>query len=149
MVVSKSYVDINVFIYWLGNHPVFGKTAHKWVKKVEEAPKGRYVTSSITLYETLVIMAGLTGRSLKDKTFVEEITKPIVSLPSLLITPLTIEDVSEAFNLMEEYGLDYEDALHLATAIRNKAKEIISNDEDFDKAPLRRKFIQDNTEDHS
>jgi len=149
MVVSKSYVDINIFIYWLGNHPVFGKTAYKWIKKVEEAPKGRYVTSSITLYETLVIMAGLTGRSLKDKTFVEEITKPIVSLPSLLITPLTIEDISQASNLMEEYGLDYEDALHLATAIRNKAKEILSNDEDFDKAPLRRKFIQDNTEDNS
>jgi len=28
MVDEKKYVDVNVFIYWLGNHPIFGKTAY-------------------------------------------------------------------------------------------------------------------------
>ncbi|MCC6024602.1 MAG: PIN domain-containing protein [Thaumarchaeota archaeon] len=41
---------------------------------------------------------------------------------------------------MKEYGLDYEDALHLAVALRNKAEEIISNDQDFDRTPLKRRF---------
>ena len=141
MVVSKGYVDINIFIYWLGNHPTFGKKAYKWIKRIEEASQGKYVTSSLTLYETLVIMAGLTGRSLKDKAFVEEIVNSITSLPSLLITPLTVEDVTEAANLMKEYDLDYEDALHLATALRNNVKKIISNDQDFDKTPLKRTFL--------
>ncbi len=141
MVASEGYVDVNVFIYWLGNHPAFGKAAYKWIKKIEEAPQGLYVTSSLTLYETLVIMAGLTGKSLKDKKFVEEIVRSITSLPSLLITPLTLEDITYATNLMKEYDLDYEDALHLATALRNNVKEVISNDQDFNKTSLKRIFF--------
>jgi predicted nucleic acid-binding protein len=41
---------------------------------------------------------------------------------------------------MAEYNLNYEDALHLAAALRNKAKQIISNNQDFDKTPLKRTF---------
>ncbi|MEM2972433.1 MAG: type II toxin-antitoxin system VapC family toxin [Candidatus Bathyarchaeia archaeon] len=141
MVEPEAYVDINVFIYWLGNHPVFGKTAYKWIKKIEEAPHGKYVTSTLTLYQTLVIIAGLTCRNLKDKTLVEEVVNSIVGLHGLTITPLTTNDLSEAISLTREYDLDYEDALHLAAAIRNKAKEIISNDQDFDKTPLKRRFL--------
>lgn len=48
--------------------------------------------------------------------------------------PITPEDLAEAEDL------DYEDALHLATALRNKAREIVSNDKDFDRTPLKRKF---------
>lgn len=51
-----------------------------------------------------------------------------------------MEELTQAAKLMKEYSLDYEDAVHLATALRNKAKEIISNDEDFDKTPLKRRF---------
>ena len=39
---------------------------------------------------------------------------------------------------MKAYDIDYEDALHLATALRVGAKEIVSNDKDFDKTPLTR-----------
>lgn len=141
MVAPESYVDINIFIYWLGNHPTFGQKAYQWIKKIEEAPQGKYVTSSLTLYETPVIIAGLTGKNLKDKTFVEEIVRAIAGVQSLTITPLTIEDETEATNLMKEHDLDYEDALHLATALRNNVKEIISNDQDFDKTPLKRTFL--------
>ncbi|MGC9165106.1 MAG: type II toxin-antitoxin system VapC family toxin [Thermoprotei archaeon] len=141
MVVPESYVDINVFVYWLGNHPDFGKIAYQWIKKIENVPKGKYITSSLTLYQVAVIMAGLTGRNLKDKELVEEIVNPITSLPGLIVSPLTSEDVSKAVSLMREYDLDYEDSLHLAVAIRNKVKEIISNDQDFDKTPLKRKFL--------
>lgn len=142
MVDPEGYIDINIFIYWLGNHPTFGKTAHKWIKKIEEAPRGKYVTSALTLYETLVIIAGLTGRNLKDKRLVDDIVNSIASLPGLIITPLTFEDLAEAASLMKECGLDFEDALHLTTALRNKVKEIISNDEDFDKTSLKRTFAQ-------
>ena len=140
MVDPEGYIDVNVFIYWLGNHPVFGQTAYKWVKKVEEASRGKYVTSALTLYQTLVIIAGLADENLRDEKLVGEIVGSIISLPGLTITPLTVEDLTQATKLMKEYGLDYEDALHLAAALRNKAKEIISNDEDFDKTPVKRIF---------
>lgn len=140
MVDSEGYIDINVFIYWLGKHPIYGQTAYEWIKKIEEAPRGKYLTSTLTLYQTLVIIAGLSGKNLKNKKFVEEVLNSIMSLPGLIITPLTIEDFTQAIKLMKEYDLDYEDSLHLAIAIRNKVKEIISNDEDFDKTPLKRVF---------
>jgi len=47
--------------------------------------------------------------------------------------PLTVEDIMEAAKLMKGYSLDYEDAIHLATVLRSRAKEIISNDEDFER----------------
>jgi predicted nucleic acid-binding protein len=140
MVDPESYVDINIFVYWLGNHPTFGKQAHQWIKKIEEARRGKYATSSLTLYQILVIMSGLTGKNLKDQKLVEEITNSIISLPGLTIIPLTEKDIIQAKSLMEEYQLDYEDALHLAAALKIKAKEIISNDQDFNKTPLRRIF---------
>jgi len=40
---------------------------------------------------------------------------------------------------MKEYELSYEDALQLAAAIKSRAKEIISNDQDF-RTPLKRRF---------
>jgi predicted nucleic acid-binding protein len=138
MVGRLSYVDVNVFVYWLGRHPKFGEAAYRCIKKVENSPRGEYVTSSLTLYETLVIIAGLTGKSLKDTAFTEEIIKCITGIKGLVIEPLRLEDFTRAAKLMKEYRLDYEDALHLAVAMRTGAQEIISNDQDFDAAPIKR-----------
>ena len=141
MVEDKSYVDINIFIYWLGNHPKLGETAYEWIRKIESSKrKGRYVTSTLTLYEALVIIAGLTGKSLKNKAFVERVISSLTLLKGLALEPLRPEDFIQASGLMEEYDLDYEDALHLSVALRVNAKEIISNDKDFDRTPLKRIF---------
>jgi predicted nucleic acid-binding protein len=40
MVDPEIYIDINVFFYWLGNHPTFNEKAYQWIEKVEEAPRG-------------------------------------------------------------------------------------------------------------
>ena len=138
MVDKPSYVDINIFVYWLGKHPVFGEVSYEWIKKIERSPRGRYVTSSLTLYEVLVIIAGLTGRSLKNRALTREVVNSITNLRGLVIEPLKPEDFIRALDLMEEYSLDYEDSLHLSVAVRVEAKEIISNDKDFDKTPLKR-----------
>lgn len=138
MVDNSSYVDINIFVYWLGNHPTFGETAYKWIKKIENSPRGKYVTSSLTLYETLVIIAGLTGKSLKDETFTEEVINSITHIKGLMIEPLKLEDFTKAVDLMREYNLDCEDSIHLAVALRTGVQEILSNDNDFDVTPIKR-----------
>lgn len=125
-------------MYWLGKHPTLGEVALEWIRRIESSPRGSYVTSSLTLYEALVIISGLVGRSLKDKTLIEGVVNPIMNLKGLVIEPLRPEDYTQAQNLMEEYGLDYEDSLHLSVAKRKGAKEIVSNDKDFDKTPLKR-----------
>lgn len=138
--VGKRYVDVNVFVYWLGKHPSFGGSAYEWIKKIEEAPRKAYVTSSLTLYEALVVIAGLTGRSQEDKRFVEAVITPIMDLKGLVVVPTTPADFTDAIMFMEDYDMDYEDALHLAVAIRTGAKEIVSNDKDFGKTPLKVTF---------
>jgi predicted nucleic acid-binding protein len=138
MVDNSSYVDINIFVYWLGNHPKFGETAYKWIKKIENSQRGKYVTSSLTLYETLVIIAGLTGKNLKDKAFTEEVINSMTQIKGLMIEPLKPEDFTKAVDLMKEYNLDYEDSIHLAVALRTGVQEILSNDKDFDVAPIKR-----------
>jgi len=140
MVDVASYVDVNIFVYWLGNHPSLGKTAYKWIKKIENAPKGEYATSSLTLYETLIIIAGLTGRNLKDKRLVEDVIDSMTHLKGLLIDPLKPEDLIQAVELMKKYDIDYEDSIHLTVALRKGAKKIVSNDKDFDSTQLRRTF---------
>src|SRR5665647_303866 len=129
---SHYYIDVNVFVYWLGNHPKYGQIALEWIKKIESSQKGEYITSALTLYETIVIMGGLTGKNLKDQNFVQQVITPITRIPGLVIEPLKSEDFQKAAELMNECKLDYEDSLHLAVAIRSGAKEIISNDKDFD-----------------
>ncbi len=138
MVERKAYVDVNTFVYWLGAHPEHGESALQWIRKMEAAPRGTYTTSALTLYQLPVIISGLTGRTLKDADTVAAILEPVTSLPGLTITPLRQEDTTDALNLTRTHGLDYEDALHLATAQRAGAETIISNDQDFDKAPLKR-----------
>ena len=138
MVDKPCYIDVNIFVYWLGNHPQFVQAAQEWIQKIEDAQRGEYITSSLTLYETLVILGGLTGKTLKDKNFVNQVIDPITSLKALVIEPIKAEDFQAAEDLMVDYKLDYEDSLHLAIAIRTGAKEIVSNDKDFDKTELKR-----------
>jgi predicted nucleic acid-binding protein len=134
----KKYVDVNVFVYWLGKHPKFGEAAHQWIKRIEASSRTGYITSSLTIYETVVVMAGLTGKTLKDKNFVEETVKALTQIKGLTIEPLNPEDAFNATSLMNDYKLDYEDAMHLAVANRVCAKEIVSNDKDFDNTPIKR-----------
>jgi len=140
MAEEKRYVDVNIFVYWLGNHPKFGETACKWIKNIENSSPGEYVTSSLSLYETLVIIAGLTGKTLKDKAFTEEVINAITQIKGLIIEPLKSEDFTTAVNLMNDYKLDYEDSLHLAVATRTGAQEMVSNDKDFESTPIKGTF---------
>ncbi len=138
--VEKKYVDVNVFVYWLAKHPEYGDIAREWIRRIEHGKHGEYITSALTLYELIVILAGLAGRSLRDRELVKTIIDAVTRLPGLEIIALEREDYTKALELMEKYSLDYEDSLHLVTAIRKKAVKIISNDKDFDKTPLKRIF---------
>ena len=140
MAQEKRYIDVNIFVYWLTSHPKFGEMAHQWIKNIEENDGAQYVTSSLSIYETLVVIAGLTGKNLKEKNLMSEIIKAITGIKGLVIEPLKPEDFTMAVDLMNDYNLDYEDSMHLAVALRTGAKEIISNDKDFDSSPIKGVF---------
>lgn len=138
MADGPRYVDVNIFVYWLGSHPKFTEPAKKWISRMEESSRGDYVTSAITLYETLVILGDLTGKNFKDKSLIANTIHPISHIKGLTIEPLKPEDFAKAVDIMSEWKLDYEDSLHLAVALRVGAQEIVSNDKDFDLAPIKR-----------
>jgi predicted nucleic acid-binding protein len=140
METTRYYVDVNVFVYWLGEHPVFGKTAYGWIQKIAEDSSIEYVTSSLTVYEVLCVLSGLAGKNLRNRSFVEQITGALTQLRGLTIEPLKPEDLITAVELLNNNKLDYEDALHLAVAIRTGAQKIITNDKDFDTTDIPRTF---------
>jgi predicted nucleic acid-binding protein len=138
-VENEAYVDVNMFIYWLGAHPEYGDKAREWVKKIESS-QGGYSTSALTLYEVPVILSGLTGGNLKDESLISKVVESFTALVGLSITPLELLDFSTAYRHMRDYNLDLEDALHLASAEKTGAERIITNDEDFNSTPLERVF---------
>ncbi len=136
----EAYLDVNVFVYWLGGHPSYGAQAHRWIKTVENSVGMKYATSALSLYQVLVVMAGLAGETMKDAGFVEKVQEAITGLRGLQIVPLTSMHFSRALDLMRAYSIDYEDALHLAVAMDEGFDKIVSDDNDFDKTPLKRVF---------
>jgi predicted nucleic acid-binding protein len=140
MAQERQYVDVNVFVYWLTNHPKFGEQALQWIRKIENSPPGQYITSTLTLYEALVIIAGLTGNNLKNKTLTQEVVKALTQIKGLTLEPLQTGDFQSALDLMADWRLNYEDALHLAVALRAGVQKIISNDKDFEATPIKSSF---------
>lgn len=138
--MEEAYLDVNVFVYWLGGHPSYGAQAHRWINTVENSIGARYATSALSLYQVLVVIAGLTGETMKDTGFVEKVHEAITGLRGLQIVPLSSTHFSKALDLMQLYKIDYEDALHLAVAMDEGFDKIVSNDNDFDKTPLKRVF---------
>ncbi|AEM39057.1 PilT protein domain protein [Pyrolobus fumarii 1A] len=138
--MARRYVDVNVFVYWLGGHPEYGQRALEWIREIEKAPNGAYITASLTVFELVVIMSRLTGARLGDTHLITTILEALGSLKGLKIVETLYSDYVEALNLMKTYKLDFEDAIHLAVAMRVNAKEIVSNDADFDNTPLKRVF---------
>jgi predicted nucleic acid-binding protein len=140
METARYYVDVNVFVYWLSKHPLFGETAYNWIQKITNSSPREYITSSLAIYQAVYILAGLAGTNLKNKLFVQQITTYLTQIKGLTIESLKPEDLTSAAELMNDNKLDYEDALHLAVARRMEATEIITNDKRFNATGLKRIF---------
>ncbi len=54
------YVDVNVFVYWLGDDPVFGNQATSIIEGIERGE--RAATSSLTLWLVHILLSSLAER---------------------------------------------------------------------------------------
>ncbi len=61
-------------------------------------------------------------------------------LRGLTFVPLELEDYLDARRAMDMHAIDFEDAIHLAVAMRMGASGIVTNDRDFDRTPVIRTF---------
>jgi predicted nucleic acid-binding protein len=131
---ERNFVDTNIFLYAIQAHPQFGRTSKGILRRIDGGEKA--ATSLINLAEICWWLERHGKRNL-----IEDELRLITSIINLEITPLALEDFMRAGRFVEEYGIDFNDCLMIATMERLGIEGIYSNDPDFDKVEwLKRKF---------
>ena len=131
------YVDTNVFIYAIENHPKYGESCKKVLLDIEYE-KIKTSSSVLVLVEIINVLTKINKILKEQKKKPLDISKNIDAILSLPITWfdldfLIIKKASEyTYNVT---GVDY---IHIATMEINSVPEIISADGELDKI----KFIK-------
>lgn len=131
------YVDTNVFIYAIENHPKYGNSCKKILLDIE-SEKIKASASILVLVEIINVLTKINRILKEQKKKPLDINKNIDAILSLPITWfdldfLIIKKASEyTYNVT---GVDY---IHIATMEINSATEIVSADDELDKI----KFIK-------
>lgn len=128
-----NYVDVDVFVYWLTDHPSFGKRASEIIKGIERGEKA--CTSSFTIWLLHVLLEW------EAENYSEEILlRCIQELSHLKVIPLEMQDFKGGEQYRNAFRIDFKHSIHYAVARRMGAQTIYSNDSDFDKTDLERVF---------
>ncbi|MEA2089719.1 MAG: type II toxin-antitoxin system VapC family toxin [Thermoproteota archaeon] len=137
------YLDTNIIIYAIENHPTYGKPCKKILKQIEQK-KLKVATSMLTLVETLNVLHKI-NKELKKKSKKElNINKNINALLSL-----PIEWIDLSFYIIRraseyDYPVNPVDYIHISSMELNSITEVISADQDLDKVNLiKRKNLLD------
>jgi len=122
----KKYLDTTAFTYAILYDDEKADRCKDLMKKVA---KGFVLgfTSVITWDEVVYTVKKTLGKEIA----LEE-GKKFLNFPNLRSIKLDKNILQRAQELIQEYSLDPRDAIHVATAILNDIKEIISDDSDFD-----------------
>jgi predicted nucleic acid-binding protein len=118
-------LDTSVFIYQLENHPryvVLTDRVFFWL----EQPKGRAVTSTITMTE-LLVQPYRDG----DQRRADEFYGLLSTYPNLNWIAPTLDIADSAARIRAAHGLRTPDALQAATAVQAAASGLITNDSVF------------------
>lgn len=126
------YVDTNVFIYAIENHPKYGRACKKILLDIE-SEKIKVSASILVLVEIINVLTKINRILKEQKKKPLDIKKNIDAVLSLPITWfdltfLIIKRASEyTYNVI---GVDY---IHIATMEINSVAEIVSADDELDK----------------
>ena len=129
------YLDTNIIIYAIENHPKYGESCKKILQDVESS-KLKACSSMLVLVEFLNVLNRinkiLENRG-KKKLDTRKNIDAVLSLPIIWLDLnfLIIKRASEyEFNVS---GVDY---IHIASMELNSVKEVISADEELDRVDL-------------
>ena len=120
-------VDANIFLEFLLNQER-AKEAVIFLNKVMRGDIKAQI-SSFTIDSILLTLYRNKIKILDMRIFLRK----LLHSKGLEIYELTMEDRFMAFQYVEKYGLDYEDAITLQSALSAGCKQIVSFDCDFDK----------------
>jgi len=116
------FVDTNIFIYTLTEHPRFGKTAKNILERIQKGEKA--ITSTLVLCEVAWVLEAM-GRQGDIKSVLEK----IMSYRTLEIVSYTQDDLLVGANNMATENIDFNDGVNLALMMRLGISEIYTNDQ--------------------
>ena len=120
------YLDANVFVNALASSDEKGEKARRLLRSL--SPENKAVTSTLTWDEVFWAIKKLFG----TQRAVAEGRK-LLSAPNIYLVPVTAATISLAQGITEEAKLNPRDAIHAASALENDCKQIITDDQTFDK----------------
>lgn len=116
-----SFVDTNVFIYALSDHPTLGQTSRRILQRIEDGEEA--FTSTLVLCEVAWVLEAR-GRQGDIKATLEK----ILSYTSIRVSPVDADDLLVGATYMAQYGLDFNDAVNLAIIERSRVTKVYTND---------------------
>ena len=126
-----TYLDTNVIIYAIENHPKYGKRCKRILEDIE-SEKLKVCCSVLVLVETINVLIKV------NKVLREKKEKPLninENIDAILSLPITWLDLN--FSIIKKaseynYNVSGADYIHIATMELNSVGKIISADKDFD-----------------
>ncbi|MBS7657164.1 MAG: type II toxin-antitoxin system VapC family toxin [Candidatus Bathyarchaeia archaeon] len=121
------YLDSSLFL----NGALFvderGERARKLLSEVQSGKK-QAATSALTYDEVFWVIKK--HRGFKAAL---EAAKALLEMPNLTLLPVETEVLWVAYGLSERYELNPRDAIHVACALANGIRVVVSSDPDFDR----------------
>jgi predicted nucleic acid-binding protein len=126
---EKFYIDSNIFIYPIIYDHEFIEEAKRSENFLLEIALGgiEAYTSSITWDEVTWVVRKILGLNLSlDQG------RKFLSFPNLKLIAIRRTTILKAQEIMEKYKIKPRDSIHVAAALENNIKTLVSYDEDFD-----------------
>ncbi|WP_297466311.1 type II toxin-antitoxin system VapC family toxin [Thermococcus sp.] len=132
----KLFLDANLFVYLLTKTPGEDR---KIVEFYAELVENHSLYTSPPVLDETIHVAKRKYR-VPYRTSIEFIDEKI--LPYVEVLPLTVFDYLTAREIILKYKLRPSDALHIAVIQNNGLQAIVSEDEDFNRLPLKRLWLE-------
>lgn len=124
------FVDANVFIYVLVKSPKKDyDISRNILKRIED---GEETATSLAVIQEVVDWLEYNNRRTEVRSFLTAVNS-YLTLDKLTIT---WDDLLTALDDVDEYNIDFVDAVTLQTMKKNKIHEIYSNDYDFNRVKM-------------
>lgn len=122
-------LDTVSFVYFLERHPTFYRPAKDLFERIE---KGKIEAMASTLVLTELLVPAFRA---EDSSRAQEVLRLLAHFPHLKLIDVTASIAYEASRIRAETSLRTPDALHLATALLQKADWFVTNDKAFTRLP--------------
>lgn len=117
----KRFVDTNIFIYSVTDHPQFGETARRILERIEQGEMT--ITSTLVLCEVAWVLEAM-GKQGNIKSTLEK----ILSYENLEVVGFDQDELLVGANNMRLYGIDFNDGINVAVMTKIGVFEAYSND---------------------